>query len=99
MDARRIAIAKTCLNAAYDGSMAFPDIVETLIAAGFEGYLVDYRRQVTTYFLPDGDSAELENRPAPGQVAAAFDATGVAAQVKWAQAIRPATAIRRSAKT
>lgn len=89
MDAPRIAIAKTCLDAAYDGSLAFPDIVGALIGAGFEGYMVDYRRRATTYFLPDGDSVELENHPSPGAVAAAFDAAGVAAQVKWAQANPP----------
>ena len=89
MDAKQIAIAKICLNAAYDGSMAFPDIVGALVEAGFEGYLVDYRRHVTNYFLADGDSVELENHPTPGLVAAAFDATGVAAQVKWAQTNPP----------
>lgn len=41
MDARRIAITETCLDAAYDGSMAFADIGGTLIEAGFEGYQVD----------------------------------------------------------
>jgi uncharacterized protein YbcV (DUF1398 family) len=86
MDAQRISIAQTCLNAAYDGSMTFPDIVGRLIEAGFEGYAVDYRRHVTTYFLPDGESVELENRPTPGAVSAVFDRAGVAAQVKWAQA-------------
>ncbi len=37
MDAQRITTAETCLNAAYDKSMAFPEIVGTLIKAGFEG--------------------------------------------------------------
>ena len=89
MDAQRITIAETCLNAAFDKSMAFPEIVGTLIKAGFEGYVVDYRRSTTTYFLPDGDNVVLANRPSDGAVAAQFDPAGVASQVKWAQANPP----------
>jgi uncharacterized protein YbcV (DUF1398 family) len=89
MDAQRMVIAETCLNAAYDKSMAFPEIVGTLITAGFEGYVVDYRCSTTTYFLPDGDSVALENPPSEGSVAPQFDGAGVASQVKWAQANPP----------
>ena len=85
MDAQRIAIAEKCLNAAFDRTMAFQDIVATLVKSGFEGYSVDYRRNTTTYFLPDGDNVALENRPSEGSVASQFDQRGVAAQVKWAQ--------------
>lgn len=85
MDAQRTLIARNCLAAAHDGSMAFPKIVATLIRSGFDGYLVDYRRNTTTYYLPDGDGLVLDN-PAPnGTVAASFDAAGVAAQIRWAQ--------------
>ena len=89
MDVRRIAIARSCLQAAHDGSLAFPEIVGKLIEAGFEGYLVDYRRRATTYFLPDGDSVVLENPISVEAVAAAFDQPGIAAQVRWAQANPP----------
>lgn len=89
MDTQRTAIAERCLNAAYDGSMVFPDIVGTLINAGFEGYTVDYRRNTTTYYLPDGDSIMLDNRPSTEPVATQFDQHGIAAQIKWAQANPP----------
>ena len=89
MDAKRIAIAENCLKAAYDKTMAFPDIVATLIESGFEGYTVDYRRNTTTYFLPDGGSVVLENRSSEVAVATQFDQSGIAAQVKWAQANPP----------
>jgi uncharacterized protein YbcV (DUF1398 family) len=89
MDAQLIAIARNCLNAAYDKTMAFPEIVGTLIKSGFEGYVVDYRRNTTTYLLPSGDSVVLENRPSKGSVGAQFDQPGVAAQIKWAQANPP----------
>jgi uncharacterized protein YbcV (DUF1398 family) len=89
MDAQRTTIARDCLNAAYDRTMSFPDIVGTLIASGFEGYVVDYRRNTTTYFLPDDDSIVLDNRPSDSTVAAAFDQAGIAGQVRWAQANPP----------
>ncbi len=86
MDAEWISIAETCLHAAHDGSLSFPEIVGKLIAAGFEGCTVDYRRNSQTFYLPDGDSVTLDMQPSAGNVAAAFDATEVARLVRWAQA-------------
>lgn len=89
MDAPRTDIARRCLEAAYNKTMAFPEIVGTLMKAGFEGYVVDYRRNTTTYFAADGESVMLDNPPSEGRVAADFDRAGLAAQVKWAQANPP----------
>ncbi|MCO5065923.1 MAG: DUF1398 domain-containing protein [Rhizobiaceae bacterium] len=86
MDAERISIAETCLNGAHDGSLSFPQIVGKLIAAGFEGYAVDYRCNAQTYYLPDGDSIVLNMKPSAGSVAAAFDAGEIERLVRWAQA-------------
>jgi uncharacterized protein YbcV (DUF1398 family) len=86
MDAERISIAETCLRAAREGSLSFPEIVGKLIAAGFEGYMVDYRRNSQTYYLPDGDSVLMDMQPSAGNVAAAFDTTEVERLVRWAQA-------------
>jgi uncharacterized protein YbcV (DUF1398 family) len=89
MDAQRITIAQDCLDAAYGKTMDFPDIVGTLMKSGFEGYIVDYRRNTTTYFLPNGDNVVLMN-PASGDVVTEeFDQAGIADQVKWAQACPP----------
>ncbi|MBP1884429.1 DUF1398 domain-containing protein [Sinorhizobium mexicanum] len=89
MDAERISTAQACLNAAHHGSLSFPEIVGKLIAAGFEGYTVDYRRNTQAYYLPDGDSVMLDMPPSVGLVAAAFDATQVERLVRWAQANGP----------
>lgn len=86
MDAERIGIARTCLDAAYDGSLSFPDIIVRLMGAGFEGYSVDYRREAQTYYLPDGDSVELAMPQNPGLVSKPFDSAKVEALVRWAQA-------------
>jgi uncharacterized protein YbcV (DUF1398 family) len=89
MEAQKIEVAKACLAAAYEGTAPFPEIVGRLMAAGFEGYLVDYRRNATTYVLPDGDSVVIDNPPSEGGVAAIFDAAGLADRVRWAQANPP----------
>jgi uncharacterized protein YbcV (DUF1398 family) len=89
MDAERIAIAQRCLDAAHDGTLSFPQIVGELIAAGFEGYTVDYRRNAQIYYLPDGDSVALEMPASTGAVAEAFDAARIAALVRWAQVNGP----------
>jgi uncharacterized protein YbcV (DUF1398 family) len=89
MDAERISIAQNCLNAAHDGSLSFPEIVGKLVAAKFEGYTVDYRRNTQTFYLPDGDSAVLDMQPSAGTVAEAFNAAAVEGLVGWAQANEP----------
>lgn len=86
MDHQRINIAKACLDASYAKTMSFPEIIGALLDAGFESYLVDYRTNTTTYYLPDGDHIALANHPTEGTVGAEFDAAGIAIQVKWAQA-------------
>ncbi|RAU23911.1 DUF1398 domain-containing protein [Paramagnetospirillum kuznetsovii] len=89
MDADRIATAKACLDAAHDGSRSFPEIIGMLVHAGFEGYMVDYRRNTQTFYLPDGDAVELPMPHTVGSVAAAFDIAGVKALIRWAQANSP----------
>lgn len=89
MDADRIAVATACLAAAHDGSKSFPEIVGTLMASGFEGYAVDYRRGVQTFYRPDGDSVSLDMPAHGGAVDATFDGAAVAVLVRWAQANGP----------
>lgn len=85
MKAQQMDIARKCLNGADDKTMDFPGIVMALIEAGFESYTVDFRSRTTTYFLPDGESLALENRPSQEPIAAAFDPAGIATQIRWAQ--------------
>ena len=89
MDAQRKHIAEACLAAAFDGSLDFPVIVGRLIAAGFEGYTVDYRRGASTYYLPDGGSVEVPHPVQDPAVAAEFQAPVVAAAVHEAQVLAP----------
>lgn len=85
MDAERIFIAETCLHAAHDGRLSFPEIVGKLISAGFEGYTVDYRRNTQTFYLPEGDSVALDMQPTSGSATSVFDAAEIERLVRWAQ--------------
>lgn len=89
MNADQFLIAKKCLNGAHDGTLSFPEILRLLRGAGFEGYTVDYRRNLQTFYLPDGDSATLEMPGKPGPVAATFEPSQVEALVRWAQSNKP----------
>lgn len=88
MNPEQLTVAQTCLKAAHDGSLPFPELVRRLIAAGFESYTVDYRRQTQTYYLTNGESILLDTPPSTGQVAAQFDASEIERMVRWAQSGR-----------
>src|SRR3546814_12957350 len=91
MDAERIAVARTCLDAAQNGSLSFPEIIGKLADAGFEGYAVDYRCNTQTCYLPEGDSIPLDLPRSATAVAAVFDIGRVASLVRWAQVDGPAS--------
>lgn len=82
-------VAQRCLNAAHEGSLSFPQIVEMLIAAGFESYVVDYRRNCQIYYMPDGGAVELAMKHVGGRVAEHFNIAQVQSLVSWAQANGP----------
>ena len=86
MDAEQTAVAKNCMRGAHDGSLSFPEFVGKLIAAGFEGYAVDYRRDSQAFYLPDGDSVAFDMQRSAGSVSATFDAAEIERLVRWAQA-------------
>lgn len=85
MDVEQTTAAHACLRAAHEGTLSFPEIAARLTAAGFEGYLVDYRRNVQTFYLPDGDSIAFDMAPLAGPIAQRFDAREVGRLVAWAQ--------------
>ena len=89
MEASLIAIAERCLRAADDNSLSFPEIVATLMAAGFEGYAVDFRSASATYYRLDGASVALAAHRVEGAIAAAFDAEPIKAAIREAQTLAP----------
>jgi uncharacterized protein YbcV (DUF1398 family) len=89
MDPNKTAIAEACLHAAESGTMDFPQIVMTLVDAGFESYGVDFRRGTAIYYTPDGDSIELPAPAVRGPVAKAFNADAIQAAIREAQTNAP----------
>lgn len=89
MNPDKIAIAQACLHAAESGTMDFPQIVATLVDAGFESYTIDFRRGTTIYYMPDGESVELPAPAVRGSVAKAFDTAAVQAAIREAQTNAP----------
>lgn len=85
MDDRLTQLATDCLHDAEDGSRSFPQIVQTLMEAGFESYAVDFRRGTATYFLPDGDSVVVPTRHDATPIAPAFDVASVREAIHDAQ--------------
>jgi len=78
------AVARDCFKGADEGRLSFPQILGQLAGAGFEGYVVDYRRGEASYFLPTGEAVSFAgHRP---EVAAAFDAGALKAAILEAQA-------------
>ena len=87
MNPQMTAIAQQCLEGAESNTMTFPQIVATLMDAGFEGYFVDFRRGMVSYYLPSGDSVELSGAKPSMPVAAAFSAAVVREAIREAQAL------------
>jgi uncharacterized protein YbcV (DUF1398 family) len=89
MDTKHQEIARQSLEGAESGTMTFPQIVGTLMAAGFDGYLVDLRLGQATYYLPDSEALRLPTHRSAVAVAAEFNADAVKAALREAQALVP----------
>lgn len=75
-----------CSRASDDNSASFPEVVQTLAAAGVERYHHDFMRSERTYYLPDGRSETVRNDVVHAVAPAGFSAEGVAAAVRAVQA-------------
>jgi uncharacterized protein YbcV (DUF1398 family) len=89
VDAQMEAIARKCLEGAESNSMTFPQIVSTLMGAGFEGYSVDFRRGMVAYYSPRGETVEFSGAKPALAVAADFDASAVKDAIRQAQNLVP----------
>lgn len=81
--------ARACLEAAEHDNMAFPAIVGPLIEAGFESYLIDFRRASATYYLPDGGAIELPAHQVATSVAPQLDGEVLQSAIREAQQLVP----------
>jgi hypothetical protein len=84
-------VALDCLAAAESGRRNFPEIVRTLIAAGFEAYAIDFRRGAATYYGGDGTALDVPAHRPDVPIAPAFDASALRAAIREAQTSARAT--------
>ncbi|HTZ69908.1 MAG TPA: DUF1398 family protein [Acetobacteraceae bacterium] len=94
MDKRLTATAEACLDGAERNTMNFPDIVRTLMQAGFESYTIDFRRASATYYTPDGESIVLATHRPETPIAARFGSAAIRAAIGEAQALVPGYSYR-----
>jgi uncharacterized protein YbcV (DUF1398 family) len=89
MNDQQKATARTCLEGAEGNTMTFPQIVGTLMEAGFESYGIDFRRATATYYLADGESIELPAHRVDADLAPTFDVARLQAAIRQAQQLVP----------
>lgn len=84
-----LQIASDCLADAESGRRTFPEIVRTLMEAGFEAYAIDFRRGAATYYRADGSALDLAAHRPDVPVAAPFDTSALRAAIREAQTSAP----------
>jgi uncharacterized protein YbcV (DUF1398 family) len=72
--------------ATQQGRMTFPQVVNGLLEVGVESYLVDFAAKQKTHYLADGATHMVPMILDPGPIAADFDAAGLVAAIRDAQA-------------
>lgn len=79
------ATIQSTFEASNQGTIHFGQVIGQLMGVGVESYHVDYRSGRTTYYLPDGSTADFSfERPQHG-IADAFDGDAVRAAIVGAQ--------------
>lgn len=83
------ATIQSTFDASNQGTIHFGQVIGQLVGAGVESYHVDYRSGRTTYYLPDGATADFgferpTHDPQSG-IADAFDGDAVRAAILGAQ--------------
>lgn len=81
-------VARATLEGSESGAMTFPESVWVLMEAGFDGYAVDFRRSIRTYYKLDGEAIALETEHTV-PVAERFDAAMIKEALREAQALVP----------
>jgi uncharacterized protein YbcV (DUF1398 family) len=72
--------------ATQQGKMTFPQVVQQLIAAGVESYLVDYTSAQKTHYFADGSTFAIPMILDPGPIAPEFNPEALIAAIRGAQA-------------
>ena len=76
---------QSTFDASNAGSIHFKQVIAQLMGAQVESYHVDYRSGRTTYFLPSGQTLDLNSEKPPNGIGDAFDGDAVRAAILGAQ--------------
>jgi len=85
MNERTRAAIQATFDASNQGTIHFGQVIGQLAGAGVESYHVDYRSGRTTYYLPDGTTADFRFELPKAGIADAFDGDAVRAAILGAQ--------------
>ena len=72
--------------ATQQGKLIFPKVVQGLLEAGVESYLVDFAAKQKTHYLTNGTTYTVPMILDPGPIAAEFHGAGLVAAIRGAQA-------------
>jgi uncharacterized protein YbcV (DUF1398 family) len=84
MNETTLSTIRATFEASNQGTIHFGQVIGQLVGAGVESYHVDYRSGRTTYYLPDGSTADF-NFPPQYAIADVFDGDAVRAAILGAQ--------------
>jgi uncharacterized protein YbcV (DUF1398 family) len=73
-------------TATQQGKMTFPQVVEGLLEAGVESYLVDFATKQKTHYLANGTAHAVPMILDPGPIAEDFNGPDLVAAIRGAQA-------------
>lgn len=85
MDESILSTIRNTFEASNQGRIHFGQVIGQLVEVGVESYHVDYRSGRTTYYLPDGSTADFNFERPPHAIADAFDGAAVHAAIVGAQ--------------
>jgi uncharacterized protein YbcV (DUF1398 family) len=72
--------------ATQQGKMTFPQLVQALLEAGVESYLVDFAAVQKTHYLSDGTTVTVPMILEPGPIAPEFDGSALVAAIRVVRA-------------
>ena len=85
MNEATLSKIRAAFEASSQGTIHFGQVIGQLLDAGVESYHVDYRSGRTTYYLPDGSTADFSfERPRQG-ITDVFDGDALRAAILGAQ--------------
>ena len=85
MNETSLSIIRSTFEASNQGAIHFGQVIGQLVEAGVESYHVDYRSGRTTYYLPDGSTADFGFELPLHGIADAFDGDALRTAIRGAQ--------------